>query len=91
MSVTADSDFKTESSRRKAVLQDEWTAAWTYLQSQTVSVRFQRIKVILLLLKETGCRLQQLSSIRRRPAIYLSVSRSNENNRGTLVLSLYLY
>ena len=65
MSVTADSDFKKESSRRKAVLQDEWTAAWTYLQSQTMSVRFQRIKVILLLLKETGCRLQQLSSIRR--------------------------
>lgn len=51
--------------RRKAVLQDEWTAAWTFLDSQAVSAQLLRTKVILLLLKETGCRLQQLASMRR--------------------------
>ncbi|WP_194711799.1 phage integrase family protein [Noviherbaspirillum soli] len=58
-----------EESRRKAVLQDEWTAAWTYLESQPVSAQSLRIKAILLLLKETGCRLQRVSSL-RRDALY---------------------
>jgi integrase len=51
--------------RRKPVLHDEWAAAWAYLESQPISASLQRVKVILLLLKETGCRLQRLASLRR--------------------------
>jgi integrase len=51
--------------QRKPVLHDEWEAAWSYMQSQPVSAQLQRVKVILLLLKETGCRLQRLASLRR--------------------------
>lgn len=51
--------------RRKTVLQDEWTAAWTYLKRQPGSPQSLRTRVILLLMIETGCRLQQLASLRR--------------------------
>lgn len=54
-----------EKGRRKALLKDEWAAAWTYLQSQPVSATLLRVKVILLLLKETGCRLQRLVAMQR--------------------------
>jgi len=50
---------------RKAVLQDEWTAAWSYLETQPRSAQSLRIKVILLLMVETGCRLQQLARMQR--------------------------
>lgn len=66
-------------SRRKAVLQDEWTAAFRHLQSQPSSPQRHRIRVLLLLLKETGCRLQQLASLRRE-ALWCS------NGRWTLRL-----
>lgn len=56
--------------RRKAVLQDEWAAAWTYLESQPGSASSQRVKIILLLLKETGCRLQRLASMQRDSIIW---------------------
>lgn len=62
-------DCSSESSawkrQRKAVLQDEWAAAWAYLESQPMSAQLQRVRLILLLLKETGCRLQQLASMQR--------------------------
>jgi integrase len=51
--------------RRKAVRKDEWTAAWAYLERQPDSPQSLRIRVILLLMIETGCRLQQLASLRR--------------------------
>lgn len=63
--VNRSSESSTEERRRKAVLQDEWSAAWSYLESQPMSAQLQRVRVILLLLKETGCRLQQLASMQR--------------------------
>lgn len=50
---------------RKALLQDEWAAAMAYLRKQPSSPRLERIRIILLLLNETGCRLQQVASLRR--------------------------
>lgn len=50
---------------RKIVLQDEWSAAWSYLESQPRSALGLRTTVILLLMKETGCRLQQLAAMER--------------------------
>ena len=50
---------------RKTLLPDEWLAAWSFLQSQPESVRLHRIKLMLLLLKETGCRLSELTAVER--------------------------
>lgn len=50
---------------RKTLLPDEWLAAWSFLQSQPESVRLHRIKLMLLLLKETGCRLTELTAMQR--------------------------
>lgn len=50
---------------RKTLLPDEWLAAWSFLQSQPESVRLHRIKLMLLLLKETGCRLTELTAVQR--------------------------
>jgi len=50
---------------RKTLLPDEWLAAWSFLHSQPESVRLHRIKLMLLLLKETGCRLTELTSMQR--------------------------
>ena len=54
-----------EVGRRKIVLQDEWSAAWSYLESQPRSALKLRTTVILLLMRETGCRLQQLAGMKR--------------------------
>lgn len=51
--------------RRKALSEDEWAAALTYLKKEAASPRRERLSVILLLLKETGCRLQHVASLRR--------------------------
>ncbi|MBV0881794.1 hypothetical protein KTQ42_21175 [Noviherbaspirillum sp. L7-7A] len=70
MSGERTSDQVAGKRRRKPVLQDEWTAAWTYLHNQPVSASLYRVKVILLLLKETGCRLQRLAAMRRDSIIW---------------------
>lgn len=77
--------------QRKPVLHDEWEAAWSYMQSQPVSPQLQRVKVILLLLKETGCRLQRLASLRRDSLArdgrdwYLQVAADNIHPRKILL------
>jgi integrase len=65
VSASAATDTSHGVSGRKVVSEDEWAAALTYLRKQPSSPRRERISVILLLLKETGCRLQQLASLRR--------------------------
>lgn len=70
ISVDQASDRGVGKHRRKPVLQDEWAAAWTYLESQPISASLQRVKVILLMLKETGCRLQQLAAMRRDSIVW---------------------
>jgi integrase len=70
ISVDQTSDRGVGKHRRKPVLQDEWAAAWTFLESQPISASLQRVKVILLMLKETGCRLQRLASMRRDSIVW---------------------
>lgn len=65
VSSSAATDTSNGVSRRKLLSQDEWAAALTYLRKQPSSPRRERISVILLLLRETGCRLQQVASLRR--------------------------
>jgi integrase len=93
--VNRSSESSTVERRRKAVLQDEWAAAWSYLESQPMSARLQRVRVILLLLKETGCRLQQLASMRRDALLWdgkhwcLKVNANDRPNR-TIIVSTEL-
>lgn len=58
------------SPRRKGILADEWEAAMSYLNGRTPHPRIDRIKALLLLLKESNCRLQQIAMLTRDALAY---------------------